>query len=133
MRAPFMKGLAVAAASVLLFSGIASARDINAVTHLSLSASDTNVSRGDVVTLSGRLVTIHACQRNQRIELFQVGHPGNMLASTRTDGGGNYSFKRKMTRTTSFRTIFPGSAKGVHPDSTICQGSHSNGITVHVG
>lgn len=76
---------------------------------ISLNASDRSVSSGSRVRLSGKIDAGDACKVAQTVKLQARRPEGRFrgVGSTETSESGNYSFRRKVSRTTEFRAVAP--------------------------
>ena len=129
-----MARAALALAASLILVGTALAHSVVYETNLSLGRSPSGtVGHGTTVTFSGRLSSASAkCQRRSRIKLVRVGV--GVVARTRTDGSGDYSFQRKVSQTATWRTRFKGKVLNpVHPHNHVCGASASSKVRVPVG
>ena len=129
-----IKGIVAALISTtLLFgglTGIAAAHTFTDRTRLTLHVNDRHVDRGDDVVFSGRLRARHKkCRSHQVVELYRNGR---LIATTTTNSGGHYRFRRQIFRTGTYRVKFAGFVGGTHPHSHTCKRSSSPRVKVHV-
>ena len=121
---------AVAAATMLAFSGTAFAVTWEAPTTLTLSASDHSVDKGDKVTFSGKLSSPKKkCEDNERIALYRGRRK---VDTTRTDRSGHYSFRKAVKRDSTWQTRYKGHTFGKHPNTKHCKPSKSDREHINV-
>ncbi|MGE5227516.1 MAG: hypothetical protein ACM3OO_11640 [Planctomycetaceae bacterium] len=129
MRRSILASMAVAV--VVLSASAASADPLVGQTNLTIHrAPPGQVNAGDTVTIYGKLVGYPPCRGGQPISLLQVG--SGTVATTTTDGAGNYAFSRTVSQTTSFQTEFDGATIGTHPNEQVCAASVSPVLKVRV-
>jgi len=123
----------LAAALAAGLSGIAAAHAATFDTSLTLRRSPTGtVAPGTTVVFKGRLLSDNdRCVRNSRIQLILVGQ--GVVAKTRTDGRGRYSFEQVVNETSRWRTRFKGKVlTAEHPHNHTCASSRSDVVRVRV-
>lgn len=125
--------IALAAAWVLLLSGVALAHTVAHPTSLNISRSPGGtVAPGTQVTFSGQLSSgKKACIDFSKVKLIKVG--AGVVASRHTDGTGHYEFTKRVHETARWRVTFPGEVlNATHPHNHTCEASSSEKIRVPV-
>ncbi len=125
-----VKIIVVVSAASLLVVGPASAHVRTANTHISLSASKTNVHKGTRITWTIHLKSPWSkCYANQPVKWYKNG---NFKRVRTTNGNGVIQFTKKMWRTSTYQARYAGRQWGVHPHQHTCKPSNSNRVTIHV-
>jgi hypothetical protein len=117
---------------VVFMAGVALADPLIGRTNLTIHrAPPGQVSAGDTITISGKLVGYPACRPGQTVWLVEVGT--GTIDNTTTDGAGNYAFPpRVLNGTTSFQTRFEGDTIGQHPNEQVCAASVSSVLKIKI-
>ncbi len=120
--------IVVALLSSLVLASPVEAANFTANTSLGIMVSSTHIQKGQNVKVFGHLKSPKtACVKDKKIQLFSKAKnkPWKQVAHTQTKNDGSYSFTRHPKKTKKFKTKFPGSTTGVHPNEHTCLSSVS--------
>ncbi len=117
---------------LLLIAGVAWAHTVEFQTRVRIRVSDTRVSAGDRVRVTGHLRSpTDACERHSKVKLIRVGV--GVWDKDKTDRKGKYAFTVKPDETAEWRVKFPGKVlNAVHPHNHTCAKSTSETVKIKV-
>ena len=115
--------IVVALLSSFVLASPAEATDFTANTSLGIKVKPAQIQKGETVKVSGHLKSgHHSCVKDKKIQLFSKAKHKDwkQVAHTHTKNDGSYLFKRHPKKTKKFKTKFPGTTTGVHPNEHTC-------------